>query len=78
MRLRPDLQDYDGDLNFATDVWSSPNHRAYVAITVHLEVDGVPLSFLLDIIEVAKVCSFDWACRASLLKECRSRTLGST
>jgi hypothetical protein len=29
-------------LNFATDAWTSPNNKAYVAITVHFEQDGVP------------------------------------
>ncbi|KII87297.1 hypothetical protein PLICRDRAFT_30688 [Plicaturopsis crispa FD-325 SS-3] len=29
-------------------------HRAYVAITVHLEVDGSPLCLLLDLVEVAE------------------------
>jgi hypothetical protein len=48
-------QEYDGKLNFGTDAWTSPNHRAFVAITVHLEKDGVPLSFVLDVVEVAKV-----------------------
>jgi hypothetical protein len=31
----------------------SPNHRAYVAVTVHFEKSGVPVSMLLDIVEVA-------------------------
>ena len=35
------------------DAWTSPNHKAYVAITVHLEKNGVPVSMLLDIVEVA-------------------------
>jgi hypothetical protein len=48
------LQTYNGDLNFATDAWTSPNHKAFVAISVHLEHDGEPLAMLLDIIEVAK------------------------
>ena len=46
-------QEYDGRLNFATDAWSSPNNRAFVAQTVHFEQNGIPTSFLLDIIEVA-------------------------
>ena len=29
------IQEYDGKLNFATDAWTSPNHRAFVAVTVH-------------------------------------------
>ena len=47
-------KDYDGRLNFATDAWTSPNQRAYVVITVHLEYRGEPVSMLLDIVEVAK------------------------
>ncbi|KAF7340927.1 Dimer-Tnp-hAT domain-containing protein [Mycena sanguinolenta] len=46
------LQNYPGQLNFATDAWTSPNHRAFVAWTVHLHYEGSPLAFLLDIIEV--------------------------
>lgn len=41
-------------MSFATDAWTSPNQRAYVAITVHLEHQGEPISMLLDIVEVAK------------------------
>jgi hypothetical protein len=39
-------------LHFATDAWTSPNHRAFIAWTVHFEYEGVMMSFLLDIIEV--------------------------
>lgn len=39
-------------MNFATDAWTSPNHRAYVAITVHFENSGAPAAMLLDIVEV--------------------------
>jgi hypothetical protein len=39
-------------LHFATDAWTSPNHRAFVAWTVHFEYEGAMMSFLLDIIEV--------------------------
>jgi hypothetical protein len=48
----PALQDYDGKLNFATDSWSSPNHKSYIAMTVHLERAGKPFSMLLDLVEV--------------------------
>ena len=41
-------------LSFATDAWTSPNHKAYMAITVHLEQNGVPICLLLDIVEVAR------------------------
>ena len=50
----PRIQEYNGKINFATDAWTSPNHRAFVAITVHIEHDGKPLAFLLDIVEVPK------------------------
>ena len=39
---------------FATDVWTSPNHRAFIAVTVHFEEKGVSISMLLDIVEVAQ------------------------
>ena len=42
-------------MNFATDAWTSPNHKAFVAFTVHLEQDGKPLAMLLDIVEVPKL-----------------------
>ncbi|PPQ88236.1 hypothetical protein CVT25_005286 [Psilocybe cyanescens] len=44
--------DHPGALSFATDAWSSPNHRAYVAVTVHFEQDGIPVSMLLNIVKV--------------------------
>ena len=47
-------QEYDGKLNFATNAWTSLNHKAYVAITVHLEHDGKPMAWLLDIVKVPK------------------------
>ena len=46
------IQDHEGALNFATDAWTSPNHKAYVAVSVHFENAGVPISMLLDIVEV--------------------------
>ena len=41
-------------LNFATDAWTSPNHKAYVAVTVHFAKDGALISMLLDLVEVAQ------------------------
>jgi hypothetical protein len=49
------MQEYDGKLNFATNAWSSPNHKAFVAVSVHLEHNGEPISMVLDVVEVAKV-----------------------
>jgi hypothetical protein len=40
-------------LSFGTDAWTSPNHKAIVAVTVHFEQDGQPISLLLDLVEVA-------------------------
>jgi hypothetical protein len=47
-------QDYHRALNFATDAWTSPNHKVYVAVTVHFQKDGVPVAMLLDLVEVAE------------------------
>jgi hypothetical protein len=55
----PKHKEYDGCLNFATDAWTSPNHKAFVAVTIHLEHDGQPISLLLDIIELAVLHSGD-------------------
>lgn len=54
-RIAKLLQDHPGRIHFATDAWTSPNHRAFVAWTVHLEYEGDMLSFLLDIIELPEV-----------------------
>jgi hypothetical protein len=48
------LQHHDGHLSFATDGWTSLNHKAYVAISVHFMKDRVPYSLLLDIVKLAK------------------------
>jgi hypothetical protein len=47
------LQEHKGQLNFATDAWTSPNHKAFIAVTVHFEIDGEPMCMLLDLLEVA-------------------------
>ena len=49
------LREYEGNLHFATDAWTSPNHKAYVGITVHFQKDGHPMTLVLDVVEVAKV-----------------------
>lgn len=48
------IQEYEGQLNFATDAWTSLNNCAFVAFTVHFEHEGKPISMLLDIVELAK------------------------
>ena len=48
------LQEHEGALSFAMDAWTSPNHKAFVAVTVYFENNGDPVCMLLDIVEVAK------------------------
>ncbi|KAG2105397.1 hypothetical protein BD769DRAFT_1309691, partial [Suillus cothurnatus] len=48
------LREYKGKISFTMDAWTSTNHRAFMAVLVHLEHNGVPLSLPLDIIEVVK------------------------
>ncbi|KAI0074146.1 hypothetical protein K474DRAFT_1601966, partial [Panus rudis PR-1116 ss-1] len=43
---------YEGELNFAADCWTSPNHRAFCAISVHLTHNREKLRLLLDVVEV--------------------------
>ncbi|KIM71996.1 hypothetical protein PILCRDRAFT_99421 [Piloderma croceum F 1598] len=47
------LQEYEGTLSFATDRWTSPKHKVFVAVTVHFANNGVPLCMILDVVEVA-------------------------
>ena len=47
------LQEHDGALRFATDAWTSPNHKVFIAVTVHFENNGMPICMILDIVEVA-------------------------
>ena len=51
-RIAKMLQEHEGTLSFATDAWTSPNHRAFVAVTVHFENDGVAICTILDVVEV--------------------------
>jgi hypothetical protein len=47
-------QEHDSTLSFTMDAWSSPNHKSVIAVTVHFETNGMLVSFLLDIVEVAR------------------------
>jgi hypothetical protein len=47
------MQEHEGALNFATDAWTSLNHKAYVAVIVHFKIKGELVSMLLDLIELA-------------------------
>ena len=53
-RIAKMLREYEGRISFATDSWTSPNHKPYVAVTSHHEEKGMPVCLLLDIVEVAK------------------------
>jgi hypothetical protein len=44
-------QRVDCVLNLVTDAWTSPNSHAFVAMTIHYEEEGIPRTFLLDIVE---------------------------
>ena len=46
------LQEHSGLVHFATDAWTSTNHHACVAWTVHFKHNGAMLAFLLDIVEL--------------------------
>lgn len=48
-------QVYNGKLSITTDAWTSPNHRAFVAICIHLENKGGALMMPLDLVEVDRV-----------------------
>ena len=48
------IQEHKGALNFATDAWTSPNHKAYVAVTVHFKNEGIPVSMLLGIVKLTQ------------------------
>ena len=56
-RIAKLLWDHPRLLHFATDAWTSPNHRAFLVWTVHLEYKGEMLSFFIDVIEVPEVCT---------------------
>jgi hypothetical protein len=51
-RISKVLREHPGRVHFATDAWTSTNHHAFVAWTVHLEYNGTMLAFLLDIVDV--------------------------
>ena len=42
-----------GGLNFSMDGWTLLNHKAYIAVTIHFQIDGKGVSMLLDLIKVA-------------------------
>ncbi|KAJ6615157.1 hypothetical protein B0H10DRAFT_1718280, partial [Mycena sp. CBHHK59/15] len=51
-RLKRHFQNTPACISLATDAWTSPNHRAYVAVSGHLEEEGKRINCLLDFVEV--------------------------
>ena len=47
------MEEHNSALSFATNTWTSPNHKAYIAMTIHFKNAGVPISMLLNLVEVA-------------------------
>lgn len=44
-----------GHVHFASDCWTSPNKKAFVAFIIYFEQEGKSVKFLLDIVELSKV-----------------------
>lgn len=44
-------------MNFATNAWTSPNHKAYIMITVNFAYEEEPIFMLLDLVEVTNLHS---------------------
>ncbi len=53
--------------HLALDAWTSPNHKAFVAYTVHWEEDGERMSTVLDFRELAEVRTLSHQCLSSLI-----------
>ena len=51
-RISKLLQEHPGLVHFVMDAWTSTNHHACVAWTVHFEHNGAMLAFLLDIVKL--------------------------
>lgn len=49
------LEKHAGRVHISTDTWTSPNHKAFMALVAHLEIEGDMQNFLLDFVEVAFV-----------------------
>ncbi|KAF8994850.1 hypothetical protein BDZ89DRAFT_972040 [Hymenopellis radicata] len=54
-RLAKHFKTLKSRLHIATDAWTSPNHKAFVAYTAHWEEDGRRVSTVLDFCELGEV-----------------------
>jgi hypothetical protein len=48
-------KEYEGSLSFATNARTSPNHKAFVAVSVHFVPKGQLMCIILDVVKVAEV-----------------------
>ncbi len=46
-------KDYNRSISLATDAWTSPNNKPFVAFTVHFEQKGQPTLMVLDMLELS-------------------------
>ncbi|KAJ6587344.1 hypothetical protein B0H10DRAFT_1831741, partial [Mycena sp. CBHHK59/15] len=54
-RLKKRFQNTPACISLVTDAWTSPNHRAYIAVSGHWEEEGKQINCLLDFVDVPKV-----------------------
>src|SRR3954471_15578459 len=54
------MQEHDGCLPLITDCWTSPNHITYTALLAQLEVKGVLVCLVLNVVELPKVKGCSW------------------
>ena len=47
-------QSYKGRISYTTDCWTSPNHRAFLALLGYIEVGAQIWVFPVDVIEVPR------------------------
>lgn len=49
------MKEYKGNLNYVTDTWTSLNHKAFVAVSMHFKHKGKPMCIILDVVEGVEV-----------------------
>ena len=45
------FEEHEGKLSFVTDVWTLPNHKVFIAVTVHFENNREPMCVLLNLVQ---------------------------
>ncbi|KAF8876639.1 hypothetical protein BD779DRAFT_1449158, partial [Infundibulicybe gibba] len=64
------LAEHPGQVHFATDAWTSTNHRAFVAWTIQLHHKGHILLFTLDMVEVPEVSNQSFVHHLCIINFC--------